>query len=89
MPSWFVVVLRKLLPWLVSEAVDFAKDRLYDHEVDEAIDKVSQVAQKISDIKNGEQEGSPVGHIPEDTKAKALLVAEGALSIAEMIDEAF
>lgn len=88
MAPWLVMILKNIVaPFLVEKAIDYAKEELHDKEVDDAIEKVSQVAQKLSIVKEADKEGSPKGHIDDETKAKALLVVQGAMDIVEMLDE--
>ena len=87
MPYWLLIFLKKIVaPFVVSEAIDYAKEQLLDKEVDEAIERVSQVAQKLQLVQDRESADSPIGHIDDETKAKAVKVLESVLDIAAMID---
>lgn len=86
MPVWLLGLLQKVVaPFIVSKVIDYAKEELLDREVDEAIARLSEVAQKLHLISEQEAPDSPVGHIDDETKQKALEVVESALSIADMI----
>ena len=90
MPAWLLIVLKKVVaPFVVSKAIDYAKEELLDREVDEAIERVSDVAQKLQLVKDKESPDSPSGHIDDETKRKAIQVVESVLDIADMIELEF
>lgn len=89
MPAWLWIVLKKIVaPFLVSKAIDYAKEELKDSEVDDAINKVSDVAQKLHLLQESDTSESPKGHLDDATKQKALQVVDSALAIADMINKA-
>lgn len=89
MPFWALTILKKIVaPFVVSKAIDYAKEELKDKDVDYAVEQVSQVAQTLQLIKDREDVDSPAGHIDDETKRKALQVVESAIDIADMLEVA-
>lgn len=89
MPVWLIPILKQIVaPFLISKAIDYAKEELHDKEVDDAIAKVSEVAQKLHLLKEKDTSESPKGHIDDVTKEKAMAVVNSALDIVDMIDGA-
>lgn len=88
MAPWLMMLAKQVIaPLLVDKGIDLLKEQLEDKEVDDAISAVSQVAQKLSAVKNCEMDHSPKGHLDEDTKTKALEVVNSALDILDMIED--